>query len=92
MANVLFANSIKEYSCRWQREMRMVDFEISAERTALVNVDMQNCFVEGYPDFGTRWPRRRGAHQPRLMFAQVLTTDEMLRKIERVSRPGTAKT
>lgn len=29
--------------------MRMVDFEISAERTALVNVDMQNCFVEGYP-------------------------------------------
>ena len=26
-----------------------------------------------------------------LLFAQVLTTDEMLRKIERVSRPGTAK-
>ncbi len=27
----------------------MVDFELKPERTALVNVDMQNCFVEGYP-------------------------------------------
>jgi ureidoacrylate peracid hydrolase len=27
----------------------MVDFAVVPERTALVNVDMQNCFVEGYP-------------------------------------------
>ncbi len=27
----------------------MVDFEVVPKRTALVNVDMQNCFVEGYP-------------------------------------------
>jgi ureidoacrylate peracid hydrolase len=27
----------------------MVDFQVVPEKTALVNVDMQNCFVEGYP-------------------------------------------
>ena len=27
----------------------MVDFAVVSERTALINVDMQNCFVEGYP-------------------------------------------
>jgi biuret amidohydrolase len=27
----------------------MVDFAVVPERTALVNVDMQNCFVQGYP-------------------------------------------
>lgn len=27
----------------------MVDFALVPERTALVNVDMQNCFVQGYP-------------------------------------------
>ncbi|HEY3454708.1 MAG TPA: isochorismatase family cysteine hydrolase [Bryobacteraceae bacterium] len=27
----------------------MVDFAVVPERTALINVDMQNCFVEGYP-------------------------------------------
>ncbi|MGH9630708.1 MAG: cysteine hydrolase family protein, partial [Bryobacteraceae bacterium] len=27
----------------------MVDFAVAPERTALVNVDMQNCFVQGYP-------------------------------------------
>ena len=27
----------------------MVDFAVVPERTALVNVDMQNCFVEGAP-------------------------------------------
>ena len=27
----------------------MVDFEAVHERTALINVDMQNCFVNGYP-------------------------------------------
>lgn len=27
----------------------MVDFAVVPERTALVNVDMQNCFVEGSP-------------------------------------------
>jgi ureidoacrylate peracid hydrolase len=27
----------------------VVDFAVVPERTALVNVDMQNCFVEGYP-------------------------------------------
>ena len=27
----------------------MVEFEVIPKRTALVNVDMQNCFVEGYP-------------------------------------------
>ena len=27
----------------------MVDFTMVPERTALVNVDMQNCFVQGYP-------------------------------------------
>jgi nicotinamidase-related amidase len=27
----------------------MVDFALVPERTALINVDMQNCFVEGYP-------------------------------------------
>jgi nicotinamidase-related amidase len=27
----------------------MVDFAVIPERTALINVDMQNCFVEGYP-------------------------------------------
>jgi len=27
----------------------MVDFPVVPERTALVNVDMQNCFVQGYP-------------------------------------------
>lgn len=28
----------------------MVDFAISPTRTALINVDMQNCFVEGHPN------------------------------------------
>ncbi len=28
----------------------MVDFAVVPERTALINVDMQNCFVEGVPD------------------------------------------
>ncbi len=28
----------------------MVDFTLTPARTALVNVDMQNCFVEGYPN------------------------------------------
>jgi nicotinamidase-related amidase len=27
----------------------MVDFAVVPERTALINVDMQNCFVQGYP-------------------------------------------
>jgi ureidoacrylate peracid hydrolase len=27
----------------------LVDFAVVPERTALVNVDMQNCFVQGYP-------------------------------------------
>ena len=27
----------------------MVDFAVVPERTALVNIDMQNCFVEGSP-------------------------------------------
>jgi len=27
----------------------MVDFKVVPRRTALVNVDMQNCFVEGSP-------------------------------------------
>ena len=27
----------------------MVDFDVNPKRTALLNVDMQNCFVEGYP-------------------------------------------
>jgi nicotinamidase-related amidase len=27
----------------------LVNFEVVPERTALVNVDMQNCFVEGSP-------------------------------------------
>jgi len=27
----------------------MVDFAVVPERTAMVNVDMQNCFVQGYP-------------------------------------------
>jgi nicotinamidase-related amidase len=27
----------------------MVDFAVVSERTALINVDMQNCFVQGYP-------------------------------------------
>jgi len=27
----------------------MVDFAVASERTALINVDMQNCFVEGSP-------------------------------------------
>jgi biuret amidohydrolase len=27
----------------------VVDFAVVSERTALVNVDMQNCFVQGYP-------------------------------------------
>ena len=27
----------------------MVDFDVAPQRTALVNVDMQNCFVEGSP-------------------------------------------
>ena len=27
----------------------MVDFAMVPERTALVNIDLQNCFVEGYP-------------------------------------------
>lgn len=27
----------------------MVDFAVVSEQTALINVDMQNCFVEGYP-------------------------------------------
>lgn len=28
----------------------MVDFALTPARTALLNVDMQNCFVEGYPN------------------------------------------
>jgi len=28
----------------------VVDFTLTPARTALVNVDMQNCFVEGYPN------------------------------------------
>jgi len=27
----------------------MVDFAVVPERTALINVDLQNCFVQGYP-------------------------------------------
>jgi nicotinamidase-related amidase len=27
----------------------MVDFAVVSEHTALINIDMQNCFVEGYP-------------------------------------------
>ena len=27
----------------------MVDFPVVPERTALINIDMQNCFVQGYP-------------------------------------------
>ena len=27
----------------------MVDFRVVSERTALVNIDIQNCFVEGSP-------------------------------------------
>ena len=27
----------------------MVDFAVVSKQTALINVDMQNCFVEGYP-------------------------------------------
>src|ERR1700681_581996 len=27
----------------------MVDFSVVSEHTALINLDMQNCFVEGYP-------------------------------------------
>jgi len=39
-------------------------FEVIPKRSALVNVDLQNCFVEGYDTFGAggevqfmRWPR-----------------------------------
>ncbi len=27
----------------------MVDFPVAPDRTALINVDVQNAFVEGYP-------------------------------------------
>ena len=27
----------------------MVDFPVILERMALITIDMQNCFVEGYP-------------------------------------------
>jgi nicotinamidase-related amidase len=27
----------------------MIDFEVIPARMALINVDMQNCFVEGFP-------------------------------------------
>lgn len=38
----------------------MVDFTIDPRRTALINVDMQNCFVEGYPISAPRGPQVLG--------------------------------
>src|SRR6516225_2428383 len=32
-----------------ERRAHIVNFAIVPERTALINVDLQNCFVEGYP-------------------------------------------
>jgi ureidoacrylate peracid hydrolase len=34
----------------------MVDFSVTPARTALINVDMQNCFVEGYPISAPKGP------------------------------------
>jgi ureidoacrylate peracid hydrolase len=77
----------------------MVDFAVVPERMALLNIDMQNCFVEGSPIFflsdGTATSKMGKALAAELqkatlatlgfLFAQVLTVNEMIEKIRSAS-------
>jgi hypothetical protein len=39
----------------------MVEFEVVPERTPLVKIDMQNCFVQGFSICGAGWAGGAGA-------------------------------
>ena len=53
----------------------MFHFLVVPERTALINIDMQNCFVEGSPFSAP------DGLEVLDRIAQVLTIDEMIRKL-----------
>src|SRR3954468_17058831 len=45
---------------QWHRRTTMVDFKVDPKRTALVNVDMQNCFIENSPVAAPKGPELLG--------------------------------
>jgi nicotinamidase-related amidase len=64
----------------------MVEFAIEPGRTALINVDLQNIFVEGSPEGLATVDRINRVSAATLvtigtLFDHVLTVDEVVRKI-----------